>query len=134
MLLLIHREQVRVTQARMEERILTSTLSKVDMAVVALDQQGRIAYASEGMSDLTGYSPSELVGMTPMDLMPAEFRDEHMEGFARALSGEVGDHLVRCQIQTKDGSVMSVDNHVYVYPGGGVAIIAPEGKADGKED
>jgi PAS domain S-box-containing protein len=124
---LINREQVRVNNSRLQETILLTTLAKADAAVVALDREGRVAYASAGLSELTGYTNEELMRMTPEDLMPAAYRQAHREGFARASAGGQGprQHQVYCQIRTKQGGNISVLNHVFGYPGGGMAIISP---------
>ena len=37
-----------------------------------VDAQGRYTYASEGVRNLLGYEPSELVGRTPFEFMPAD--------------------------------------------------------------
>lgn len=58
-------------------------------AIVTIDAESEIVYASEGLSTLTGYERSELVGDDFVKLVPEHLRRAHREGLERYLqSGE----------------------------------------------
>lgn len=63
-------------------------LSIADMAVVATNEQGTISEANRTASDLFGYEPDELVGLSIHLLVPPHFRPRHVELVERFVAGD----------------------------------------------
>jgi PAS domain S-box-containing protein len=73
-------------------------------AIVIADRSGTIRLWSGGAEKLFGYAASEAVGQTLDLIVPEEFRDQHWNGFRRAMAsgraqyeGQPSDLPVKCR-------------------------------------
>ncbi|MRR09821.1 PAS domain S-box protein, partial [bacterium] len=67
---------------------------------------GTIDSANDVMSEYTGYSRDEILGMNPVDLLEDESRARHLRRLAQARAGEGLPEHVEYQIRCKDGSTI----------------------------
>lgn len=74
------KRELAATRARF--RALTENTS---FAVVSIDESSTIRYANEGVEDVFGYEPDELVGESLLVLVPERLRGRHLEGIDRYL-------------------------------------------------
>jgi PAS domain S-box-containing protein len=78
---------------RAEEELLDSVRSfetvmqSVNDAVVSAEEDGSIAFWTDGARSIFGYEPEEILGRDLRTLMPRRFRVRHREGLARYLAG-----------------------------------------------
>lgn len=109
-----------------QETLIRTTLVKSDVAVVVLDETGKIVLATPELLKMTGYSAEELLGNAPDILMPVAYRELHRRGYSmRDKAGAEKKHQVYCQLRKKDGTTFQVINNVFAYEKGGIAIITP---------
>ncbi|MFC6864643.1 PAS domain S-box protein [Halomicroarcula sp. GCM10025817] len=54
-------------------------------AIVTIDAESRIVYVNDHLAALTGHDPGDLVGADFTSLMPADFRQQHLDGVTRYL-------------------------------------------------
>lgn len=64
-------------------RTLAETASD---AIITIDEASRIVYVNQAAEKVFGFSPAELLGKSITDLMPENFRGEHLHGFKRYLT------------------------------------------------
>jgi PAS domain S-box-containing protein len=81
----------------------------------ALDLQGRITYVNTAFCQMTGWSESELVGLTaPFPYWPEEDRDMLAARLEDELSGRVTPGGFQVRVKRKDGTLF--DARIYVSP------------------
>ena len=94
-------------------------------AALAADNTGRYIAANERAAALTGYSCSELLGMTVKDLTPAMRQDAAGELWPKFIQAgwQAGDYV----LQRKDGSPVGIHYSAYasVAPGVHVSVLTP---------
>lgn len=69
-----------------EPRWDTSVVTASRRCVVAADDANRIVAVSEPLSELVGWSVTDLLGRRVVTLVPARYREAHVAGFSRYLS------------------------------------------------
>lgn len=95
------------------------------IVIVQSDDYGTIAYASDGIFNLTGWTPGELVGQPLRVLVPEESRHKHAElrheyaKSPRVRTMGVGVHL---HVLRRDGLQVAVD--ISLHPTGDGRVIA----------
>jgi PAS domain S-box-containing protein len=91
----------------------------------AMDMQGRITYVNAAFSQMTGFSPAELVGrLPPFPYWLPDRHDEHMRLLQLELQGRSPSAGIELKVMRKDGSVF--DARMYVSP-----LIDPKGQQTG---
>ncbi|MEA3189779.1 MAG: phosphoserine phosphatase RsbU/P [Thermoplasmata archaeon] len=86
-------------------------------AIVAVDDHGRITFASTTAQRLLGWGP-ELMGQPLLSIIPGRLQARHSEGFGRySKTGEsrLMGHTVRVPAQRKDGSEKELDLTIRVF-------------------
>jgi two-component system, cell cycle sensor histidine kinase and response regulator CckA len=63
------------------------------------DRQGKYTYVSPGVKDLLGYNPYELVGKTPLDLMPPKEAEQFK--------------AILCDVSKPPASIHQMENNIY---------------------
>ncbi|MGH2949886.1 MAG: PAS domain-containing protein, partial [Solirubrobacteraceae bacterium] len=91
---------------------LEHTLDLVSM----LDLQGRVVYASPSHTRVLGYTPAELVGMNPLDLVDP--RDRHIAAAAIGAEGGLAEPV---RMRHRDGRLLIVEGRITAIPGEGGA-------------
>ncbi len=96
------------TLRQSEERFRALTESTSDW-IWEVDQNGVYTYASPKIKDLLGYEPTEVLGKTPFDLMPAD-EAKRIEGEYRnrLTSGEPFSHFENTNLH-KDGRLVVLE-------------------------
>ncbi|MBM3555079.1 MAG: EAL domain-containing protein [Alphaproteobacteria bacterium] len=88
-------------------------LAIADMAVIATDERGTISEANRIASDLFGYRPEELLGLSVHQLVPPHFRQRHAELIERFVAGDESERRMsrRQEISgyRKDGSFFPME-------------------------
>jgi PAS domain S-box-containing protein len=74
---------------------------------------GRLVEANRSVSDLTGYSGSELVGRPFIDLAHPDDRAEFLAGLERLLGGEIASFEMTGRFLGKDGGAVWARSHVF---------------------
>ena len=105
--------------------LLRAQLEAFRAAALAADNAGRYIAANERAAALTGYTRTELLGMTVRDLTPAMRQDNVDELWPRFIQAgsQAGDYV----LQRKDGTPVAVHYAAYasVAPGVHVSVITP---------
>ena len=105
--------------------LLRTQLEAFRAAALAADNAGRYIAVNERAAALTGYSRTELLGMTVRDLTPAMRQDNVDELWPRFIhaGSQAGDYV----LQRKDGTPLAVHYAAYasVAPGVHVSVITP---------
>ena len=82
----LEREQVGRTLARTD--IATNTLSSCARVLfVGLDAEARVCLYNREAERVTGFGRDEVLGMSFVELLPAELREDHGSVFQRAAAG-----------------------------------------------
>src|SRR5437867_2398041 len=96
----------------MEQKdLLASALASIANAILITDREGRIVWANEAFSKLSGYSSQELLGQRP-SLLKSGRQDSmfYQDLWQTILEGKVWQgELVE---QRKDGSLFAVDETI----------------------
>jgi PAS domain S-box-containing protein len=105
------RIQAEAAVHRSEEqyRVIVETISD---AIVTIDEESKILFASPPVERIFGYEPHELVGRPVTDLMPESLRPAHLAGFGRYLKKNqrhTSWHLLELPGLHKDGSEISLE-------------------------
>jgi len=91
----------------------------------AMDLEGRITYVNAAFSQMTGFSPAELVGrLPPFPYWLPDRHDEHMRLLQLELQGRSPSAGIELKVMRKDGTVF--DARMYVSP-----LIDPKGQQTG---
>ncbi len=89
-----------------EARYRAVTYSAND-AIITIDNAGNIAGWNRGAETIFGYSENEVNGQSLILLMPHRYRDQHLIGMSRVLSGgvlHINDKTIELAGLRKDGS------------------------------
>jgi two-component system sensor histidine kinase/response regulator len=86
-----------------------------------VDAQGRFTYASEGVKDLLGFGPDEVIGKTPFDFMPLDEAGRVREKFAALAASRAPIRELENVNVRKDGRPI----HIVTS---GVPILAADGR------
>jgi PAS domain S-box-containing protein len=84
-------------------------------ALVMADRRGRIAYWSQGATDLFGYTAEAMVGKAVSVLVPTAFRRRHTAGFRAAWATGVleASGAVMIPVVCADGKTRSFASHIF---------------------
>jgi PAS domain S-box-containing protein len=69
------------------EKKYRELVESINEAIYELDAQGRVAYISPVVEEVSGYSPSEIVGRPAIDFIHPDDVSRAVEGIRRAMSG-----------------------------------------------
>ena len=86
---------------------LEAAASSMADAILTIDEEGCVVYASPAVRELLGYEPDELVGGPLTVIIPEDLRQRHAEGFARYLTtGRRGLDwsAIELPVRRRDGS------------------------------
>jgi PAS domain S-box-containing protein len=78
--------QAREHQLELSENRFRALTENSSFAVISIDETSTIRYANDATEALFGYPTTDLVGEPLTKLMPARFREAHLEGLSRYLS------------------------------------------------
>jgi PAS domain S-box-containing protein len=114
------RKQAELALRASEQRFHDIANSSADW-IWEVDEKGRYTYVSESVQDMLGYTPEEILGKTPFDLMPAEEAKRVRVLFAPiAIKREAFRDLDNIN-RHKDGSLRHVQSN-------GMPITAADGR------
>ena len=84
-------------------------------ALVIADRRGRIAYWSQGATELFGYAADSMTGKAVSALVPAEFRRRHVAGFRAAWATGVIEQsgAVMIPVVCADGQTRSYASYIF---------------------
>ncbi len=105
--------------AQKQERIYRSVHELSPSGIMLLSEDGRILEVNAASCAILGYTRSELLGRSVIQLAPPEEQESAKENFARILRGESLDHEVRnirkngdiCFIQLRERAIPMDDGH-----------------------
>lgn len=110
------------------------------IGVITIDEHGAIRYVNEGVTNLLGYDPDELIANDITTIIPARLKEDHNTGFRAYLL--TGDHRLQWRdmkfpVLHSDGEEVSVlislsemsGSHEQLF----TAIIREESQADGPD-
>lgn len=89
-----------------------------------VDAHGIYTYASPKVLDILGYTPDEVIGKTPFDLMPPEEAERIKADFSRLVSEKRSIHMRENVNRHKDGRLVVLETN-------GVPILDAEGALRG---
>jgi len=73
-------------QARYETDRLAHLIASINDWLWEVDENGRYTYSSPQIESILGYTPDEVLGLTPFDLMPTGEREKVASEFSRILA------------------------------------------------
>jgi diguanylate cyclase (GGDEF)-like protein/PAS domain S-box-containing protein len=91
-------------------------------AILTIDEDGRIVYASPAVRELLGYEPDELIGEPLAVIIPQDLRERHAEGFARYLTTgrrNLDWSAIELPVRHRDGSSYPAEISFGEYVAGG---------------
>ncbi|MFQ5791765.1 MAG: nitrogen regulation protein NR(II) [Acidobacteriota bacterium] len=104
---MIRSTSVDITERKLAEQILSATIESSPVAVVAVSQEGKIAFVNSQAEQLFGYNREEVVGQLVEILVPERVRTKHPEYrtrfFAEPRATPVGRGRLVCA-RRRDGS------------------------------
>ncbi|WP_203229215.1 sensor histidine kinase [Halobellus captivus] len=80
--------QTREHQLELSENRFRALTENSSFAVISIDETSTIRYANDATETLFGYPTTDLVGEPLTKLMPARFREAHLEGLSQYLSND----------------------------------------------
>ncbi|HWC07399.1 MAG TPA: EAL domain-containing protein [Gemmatimonadota bacterium] len=89
-------------------RHLEAAASSMADAILTIDAEGRIVYASPAVRDLFGYEPEELMGGPLTVIIPEDLRQRHANGLARYLATgrrNLDWSAIELPVRHRDGSI-----------------------------
>lgn len=113
-------------RARAEQARLAKIIETSDDAIVSMDADATIVTWNSGARRMLGYSRSEMVGRSMLELVPEERRTEESGLLARAYAGETVSHFESERLH-RDGSRIPVAIALSALPdaaGGTVGVSA----------
>lgn len=90
-------------------------LKITDAPVVAIDQGSLFTYVNDAFTKEYGWSSSDLLGKSVIEIMPAHMRSGHNIGFARFLATEKSDLLNKhlpLKVRYKNGTEKLSDHFI----------------------
>ncbi len=115
------------TQSALEAKLRSSEQCFQDIARASADwiwevnAAGVYSFASDNVLDLLGYTPAEIVGKTPFDLMPPEEAERVGLAFAAIAGRRESFRELDNTLRHKDGSLRQVQTN-------GVPVLSADGK------
>lgn len=89
-------------------RDLEAAASSMADAILTIDEEGCVVYASPAVRELLGYEPEELIGGPLTAIIPEELRHRHTTGLARYLATgrrNLDWSAIELSVRHRDGSV-----------------------------
>jgi len=99
----IHEQKMAQDALRESEQRYRLLYENAPMGIAHIDLGGHWTYANRKFAEITGYTPEELVGLSYLDVTPAEERATSTEFTKKLLAGEMEIHRERRMLR-KDGS------------------------------
>ncbi len=93
----------RISRENEEHKRFHSVLTNIKRGILILDKQGRITWANAYFSEMTGFSPEEVMGYRPGDYLSGEETDRNQVRKARLLSNEKKPFDMEVVSYTKQG-------------------------------
>lgn len=104
-------ESARVTRAlRESEALFRSVVSQSLVGIVTIED-GAIRYANAKFAEIFGYTPEELVGMSPLALAAAADRPTLRANLQHRLNGDANPTVSLYHGVRKDGTEVTVESH-----------------------
>jgi PAS domain S-box-containing protein len=104
-------ERKRTEQALRESEAHFRALVEQSLFGIVLIQDGKLAYINPRFTETVGYSPEELIGSSPLDVVVEADRDMVSENLRKRLSGEVSSIHYTFRARHKNG--MEIDLEAY---------------------
>ena len=96
-----------MSAVKSEER-LRLLFEDAPIAIIQIDQKGKLTSANQGFTKIFGYSPEEAIGLTPVDVAAPEEKADAMEPLEKLLSGAIEIADLERRLLRKDGRVVWV--------------------------
>ena len=109
-----------VTDRRLAEEALRESEAKYAALVeqaqdgIAIIQDERFVFVNRAMAEMTGYTVDEMIGMSMLELVPSEGRDDVASRHRRRIAGGEPPEVYSADLQTKDGRPRHVELSVGV--------------------
>ncbi|MFA5366829.1 MAG: PAS domain S-box protein, partial [Dehalococcoidia bacterium] len=104
-------ERRRMEEALRESEDKYSTLveNAIECVTINRDEDKRIVFANKRMSEVSGYSIEELLGMTIIDLIPPDFFPVLRERFRMRMEGQEIPDILETRLLCKDGTIKELE-------------------------
>ena len=105
----------RIIERKRNERALRESELKYSTFVgkardgIAIIQDHVFKFVNKAMTEISGYTTEELVGMDFLDIFTSEYKDLLSERYEKRLSGEEIPHVYEAKIQQKNGKFKHVE-------------------------
>lgn len=120
---MIERQHLEI--ARSEERY-RSLIAAAHDGIISMDQEGRIVLFNDAAQRIFLRSAREMLGRSPEDLMPEDYRGKHREGMEGMLAGAartIMGRTVEMKGIKKDGEIFPVDLSLSVSGNNGDLLV-----------
>jgi PAS domain S-box-containing protein len=102
-------ERRRAEEALRESEAKFRALTDSSPTAIVIYQDGRYIHANRAAQEITGYSLEELLGMSVLDFVHRDYRDEVRELTAKRQQGSTETRRIEIRIIARDGTVKWVD-------------------------
>lgn len=86
-----------------------------ELPVIVADSEGIAVYVNHHFETVFGWTYQEIVGQSIAEILPVEFRDAHILGFARFTATEVStilNHPLQLKALTKDNRAIDCEHFI----------------------
>jgi PAS domain S-box-containing protein len=94
-------------EVRANEQRWRTLFENVNLLVTSVDREGRIEYVNPHYLEVSGYELGDLLGQPFTVVIPPEQRTRYLEGFRRAMAGDLQMHA-DAHLTTKDGNIRAI--------------------------
>ncbi|OLZ42490.1 histidine kinase [Natrinema saccharevitans] len=109
-----------ITDRKERERDLErfeAIVQALDELVYTLDDEGRFTYLNDAAKPILGYEPAELLGEPAATVIPSPDVERAQDRIRDLLRSDEPSQTVEIVLETADGEVIDVENHIALLPG-----------------
>ncbi|MDF9747259.1 PAS domain S-box protein [Natrinema salsiterrestre] len=110
-----------ITERKERERELErfeTIVQALDELVYTLDEEGRFTFLNDAATPILGYEPEELIGEPAATVIPAADVENAQEMIRELLRSDDPSRTVEIALETADGDLIDVENHIALLPMG----------------
>ncbi|SEQ72687.1 PAS domain S-box protein [Natrinema salaciae] len=108
-----------ITERKERERELErfeTIIQALDELVYTLDSAGRFQFVNDAVTPILGYEPDALIGEPAATVIPSDGVERAQEMIRELLRSDEPSRTVEIGLETVDGDVIDVENHIALLP------------------
>jgi len=108
------RRRAILRQLRTSEARFRNVFEEAAVGIVTMDANGKILSANKAITEITAYTPAEVVGKDVSALLAADSATESLHALAQAIEGRTGSYRAERRAVRKDGQTAWIRTSVSV--------------------